>query len=53
LSEYAFRNFTLGFVSLTACWKPPIQLSTGGILMPPTVDTVPVFVMRAATTPAR
>ena len=42
-----------GFVSLTAWRKPAIQLSTGGILIPPTVDTVFVFVTPAATMPAR
>ena len=35
--EYAFRVLTSGFVALTPAWKPAIQLSTGGILMPPTV----------------
>ena len=51
--EYAFRILTLGFVAFTAAWKPAIQLSTGGIFLPPTVETVPVFVISAATTPAR
>ena len=51
--EYAFRSLTFGFVAFTAAWKPAIQLSTGGILMPPTVETVLVFVVSAATMPAR
>src|SRR5439155_11528511 len=50
--EYAFSVFTPGLVSFTACWKPAIQLSTDGSFFPPTDDTVPVFVISAATTPA-
>ena len=42
-----------GFVSFTAWRKPAIQLSTGGMLMPPTVETVFVSVIIAATMPAR